>query len=123
MLAFLDHIAIKVKDVEASAAWYVRVLKMKRFQPEEWKPFPVMVLAGESGLALFPQKKGENISIQSLHIAFRIAPKDFDSLRMHLEQEGIELYFEDHVWFQSMYFSDPDGYRLEITTPTKPISA
>ena len=89
MLAFLDHIAIKVKDVEASAAWYVRVLKMKRFQPEEWKPFPVMVLAGESGLALFPLKNGEHISIKSLHIAFRIAPKDFDSLRIFNRRQNL----------------------------------
>jgi glyoxylase I family protein len=33
-----------------------------------------------------------------------------------LERAGIEV--TDHHFIQSIYFFDPDGLRLEVTTPT-----
>jgi extradiol dioxygenase family protein len=37
---FLDHIAIKVKDIEISVNWYTKVLCLKKFSPDEWGDIP-----------------------------------------------------------------------------------
>lgn len=55
---FLDHVAIRVKDLEVSARWYEEVLGLKRYELTQWKPFPLFLLAGKTGVALFPAQSG-----------------------------------------------------------------
>ncbi len=50
------------------------------------------------------------------HIAFRADAANFERAQRELGARGIELTFEDHDIAHSIYFHDPDGYRLEITT-------
>ena len=123
-LDFLDHVAIKVRDPEASAKWYQEVLGLARVQPEEWKPVPIMMFAGESGIALFSAgEEGVPAAFKaSFHIAFRAGLDDMNAMRKRLEEHGVSVHFEDHIYFHSIYFTDPDGYRLEITAPIKPIN-
>lgn len=109
--------AIRVTDIHASAQWYASVLGLTVYQPEEWKPFPVMVLAGKSGLALFPDTDPPTTAETkaAFHIAFRIDHADLDATRERLIAHGLKVTFEDHMHFHSIYFADPDGYRLELT--------
>lgn len=51
---FLDHVAIKVRDMERSAQWYEQVLGLKRYTFAAWGGIPLLLLAGKSGIALFP---------------------------------------------------------------------
>jgi len=48
------------------------------------------------------------------HIAFRVDRATFG--RAQLEARGITPTFEDHSAAHSLYFPDPDGHQLEITT-------
>ncbi|MEL6970896.1 MAG: hypothetical protein AAFZ63_26380 [Bacteroidota bacterium] len=48
---FLDHVAIRVKDLEIYAQWYERTLGLVRYSPEAWQPFPIFLLAGKTGIA------------------------------------------------------------------------
>ena len=50
------------------------------------------------------------------HIAFRVDRETFERARHDLEARGITTTFQDHTAAHSLYFSDPDGYQLEITT-------
>lgn len=114
-IEFLDHVAIKVVDPEASAVWYTRILGLKSWQPEEWRPEPIMVMSGASGIALFSdggQPVADEVK-QAFHIAFRIT--SLDGFRDRLLQEKVKFSEEDHTYFRSIYFEDPDGYRLEVT--------
>ena len=52
-LEFLDHVAIYVADMEASAKWYENVLGLKRYQLPEWGEYPIFLLSGKTGIALF----------------------------------------------------------------------
>ncbi len=116
-LEFLDHVAIRVKDPEASAQWYEKVLGLSRVQPEEWSPFPIMVLAGDSGIALFSDA-GEPVSDEvkaSFHFAFRVESDGLEEMRRSLRENNVSFTEEDHTYFLSVYFNDPDGYRLEAT--------
>ena len=115
----LDHVAITVRDVESSATWYQDVLGLKRLHEESWGDYPVFVCAGASGLALFPKDttveqlaKGQNMN----HFAFRANRENFEKARKELPERGIEFEFQDHKIAHSIYFRDPDGYKVEITT-------
>ncbi len=119
-IEFLDHLAIQVRDPEKTADWYCDLLGLERWQPDEWQPVPIMVLAGSSGLAIFSDR-GETIPMQvknAFHFAFRA--ENLDTYRTRLRQRGISFFEEDHVYFQSIYLRDPDGYRVEITALSKP---
>ena len=52
-----------------------------------------------------------------LHLAFRADRENFRALaQQELKKRGIKFEFEDHEITHSIYFRDPDGHQLEITT-------
>jgi catechol 2,3-dioxygenase-like lactoylglutathione lyase family enzyme len=119
---FLDHVAIRVKDMEASARWYEEVLGLKRYEPARWRPFPTFLLAGKTGVALFPANmEDQPLDASSKHIkidhfAFQLSPADFAKAQVHYTQLGIVYHFQDHHYFHSLYTKDPDGHTVELTT-------
>jgi catechol 2,3-dioxygenase-like lactoylglutathione lyase family enzyme len=116
----LDHIAISVKDVKKSAAWYCEVLGMERRHKEAWGDEPAMVCAGDTCVALFPPRGGkdpsEDTSTAYRHFAFAADKSGFENAQKELRERGIEFEFQDHGITKSIYFKDPDGHELEITT-------
>ena len=114
----LDHIALRVKDIQRSANWYESVLGLKRVQPEEWKPWPIFMVAGHTGLALFPEKEGPRIAPD--HFAFRVGTESFKNAQEILKSRGIAFEWQDHQYFESIYFSDPDGHTVELTVAIRP---
>lgn len=118
----LDHIAIAVSNPTASAAWYQDVLGLERRHQEEWGDMPIFLMAGSSGLAIFPNRSGAGTPVAYgtdsgfRHLAFRTGRAQFDQARRELEARGIATEFEDHGISHSIYFDDPDGFHLEITT-------
>jgi catechol 2,3-dioxygenase-like lactoylglutathione lyase family enzyme len=56
------------------------------------------------------------------HIAFRVGRASFEAARERLPQRGVEVRFSDHGQSHSIYFTDPDGHRLELTTYEFPAS-
>lgn len=121
-LQHLDHIAITVSDMERSIRWYQEVLGMERRFAEVWGAAPAMMMLGNSGVALFPartpnpQSRPDNNTLAMRHFAFRAARADFEQAQADLRTRGIDFEFQDHVVSQSIYFHDPDGHELEITT-------
>lgn len=118
-IRFLDHVAILVKDLEASANWYQEVLGLRKYQPEKWGEFPIFMLAGRSGLALFPAdtEAAAQVQLKSVdHFAFNVDYDNFKIAQERLTQLGIAYEFKDHHYFHSIYFQDPDNHRVELTT-------
>jgi catechol 2,3-dioxygenase-like lactoylglutathione lyase family enzyme len=114
----LDHVALSVRDQAISERWYREVLGLERVHEETWGDMPVMLAAEGTGLALFPARGGDASSpaVRILHIAFRVDRASFDAARQSLEAHGIRVEFQDHTVSHSIYFDDPDGHRLELTT-------
>lgn len=119
---YLDHVAIRVKDLEASSAWYQKVLGLKKYRLEKWGDFPIFMLAGKSGIALFPANMEDealnpasrNIKID--HFAFRVDRESFENAIQKYAALGISYKIEDHHYFDSIYTRDPDGHTVELTT-------
>lgn len=121
-IQFLDHVAIRVEDMDRSAQWYEEVLGLRKYQLEEWGRAPIFMLSGKTGVALFPanleaqeyNRKLKGIGID--HFAFNVSKKDFVRARQKYDQLGLEYDFQDHVYFHSIYTQDPDGHVVELTT-------
>jgi catechol 2,3-dioxygenase-like lactoylglutathione lyase family enzyme len=117
----VDHVALAVRDVERSAQWYIEVLGFERRYPDMWNGVPTFIGKGSTALALFPAqanhdaKPGEN-PVRMLHLAMRANRANFLTAQAELRQRGIKFAFEDHQISHSIYFRDPDGHQLEITT-------
>lgn len=119
---FLDHVAIYVKDMSVSTEWYSKVLGLKKYQLEKWGDFPIFMLAGKSGLAIFPanlkdtktDQNSRNVRIE--HFAFNVSIKDFEKAQNHFLSLDIPFDFQDHHNFHSIYLKDPDGHKVELTT-------
>src|SRR5436309_9627461 len=118
----IDHVALSVGDVERSANWYIDVLGFKRLHEGMWDGVPVFIGKGTTALALFPAKSDQPVSggIRMLHLAMRADRKNFLAAQEELKQRGIKFEFEDHEISHSIYFRDPDGHHLEITTHELP---
>ena len=119
---FLDHVAIRVKDLNASAEWYQNVLGLKKYQLEEWGAFPIFLLAGKSGLALFPAKTNDPITdpisknVKIDHFAFNVTNANFEKAKKRYTALGLDFEIQDHHYFHSIYIKDPDGHTVELTT-------
>jgi catechol 2,3-dioxygenase-like lactoylglutathione lyase family enzyme len=116
----IDHVAIGVRDIERSAKWYTEVLGFERLHQGVWGGVPTFVGKGNTGIALFPAnhepKTSAHREIRMLHLAFRADRENFLAAQRELEARGIKIEFQDHDISHSIYFRDPDGHQLEITT-------
>jgi catechol 2,3-dioxygenase-like lactoylglutathione lyase family enzyme len=117
----LDHIALAVRDVGAAVKWYLEVLGLERQHEGHWDGIPIFVGKGATGIALFPGSRpksslGNSDPARFLHLALRADRENFQRAQDELKERGIAFHFEDHGIAQSIYFRDPDGHELEITT-------
>jgi catechol 2,3-dioxygenase-like lactoylglutathione lyase family enzyme len=118
----IDHVAMSVRDVERAAQWYIDVLGFEHRHKDLWGGVPTFIGKGTIAIALFPAKpdaKSPSRSrdeIKMLHLAFRADRKNFLAAQEELKRHGIKFEFSDHEISHSIYFRDPDGHQLEITT-------
>ena len=139
----IDHVAMSVRDVERSAQWYIDVLGFEHRHKGMWDGIPTFIGKGKTAIALFPANSNARASsataaaaagstslaavasakaassrgeIRMLHLAFRADRKNFLAVQEELKRHGIKFEFQDHEISHSIYFRDPDGHELEITT-------
>lgn len=121
-IEFLDHVAIRVKDLNVSVEWYQKVLGLKKYQLPEWGEFPIFLLSGKSGIALFPAKlkdvqlelNSRNVKID--HFAFNVTNENFEKAKKRYTELNLKFRIQDHYYFHSIYTKDPDGHTVELTT-------
>ena len=118
----IDHVALAVSDVRRSAQWYQDVLGLERFYEHAWGDMPAVVGKGGTSVALFPVqgsapggRPGRDV-LAMRHLAFRVDSVNFARARAALAERGIAVQYQDHGIAHSIYFHDPDGHELEITT-------
>ena len=121
-IGFLDHVAIRVKDLEISANWYEKVLGMKKYKLPEWDPFPIFMLSNKCGVALFPANEDDEFlhpnskNVKIDHFAFNVDKASFEIAKKKYTKLKLEFSVQDHHYFHSIYTKDPDGHTVELTT-------
>ena len=129
----IHHVAYRCKDAKATVDWYADILGMAfttAFSEDhvpstgEYDPYMHVFLdcGGGNVIAFFelPNQpdmgKDPNTPDWVQHIAFEVA--DLDALlaaKLHIEGQGVEVIGPTcHGIFQSIYFFDPNGHRLEL---------
>jgi len=114
----LDHVSLNVTDRARSIAWYRDVLGLPQLNQPTEDDEPVFL--GHPGLqfGLFqaqrqsPARESESSGLR--HVALVV--DDLDAAQERLRSHGVEFRYEDHGNALSVYFGDPDGHVLELTT-------
>jgi len=121
-----------VPDRYAAAAWYARILGL-RIVPEleHWatgsgSPLMIATAEGATKLALFAgEPPRSRPTVGFLRVAFRVNRESFDAFLAHVRENPVfdeqgeqtrELEVHDYGEARSVYFCDPFGHRLEVTT-------
>lgn len=133
----IHHVAYRCRDAKETVEFYQRVLDMDFLLaiaedevPSTKEPDPYMHVFLDAGmgnvLAFFeipnsPEMgRDPNTPSWVQHIAFEVESMDeLVRLKKKAEDEGLEVVGPtDHSLFQSIYFFDPNGHRLEIAANT-----
>jgi catechol-2,3-dioxygenase len=119
----IGHVALRVSDEERSRAFYRDVLgfDVSENDPEHGGTFMTL---GDNfhTIDVFPTPDVENAQrpkngqIGLFHIAFEVGSyADLRGAYCTLQEHNVAIsHCTDHVSQRSIYFSDPDGNRLEI---------
>jgi len=133
----IHHVAYRCRDAKETVEFYRRFLDMELVGaiaedrvPSTKAPDPYMHIFLDAGmgniLAFFelpnspPMGRDPNTPEWTQHIAFKVADvATLARVKARLEAEGIDVVGPtDHTIFQSIYFFDPSGHRLELAANT-----
>jgi len=120
----IDHVELFVPDRQAAAAWYENVLGLIPVpEAEQWAKDPEGPLMispdhGKTMLALFQgTPQGERPTDGFHRVAFRVDAEDFLAFVDRIKEMKIgPTRIRDHDQAISIYFDDPYGHHLEVTT-------
>ena len=133
----IHHVAYRCKDAKETVDFYQRVLNMgfvlaiaENEVPSTKEPDPYMHVFLDAGmgnvLAFFElpnsdeMGRDENTPIWVQHLAMEV--EDLDALvaaKAHIVSMGIDVLGPvNHGVFQSIYFFDPNGHRIELAANT-----
>lgn len=133
----IHHVAYRCKDAEQTVRWYAENLDMdfvlaiaEDQVPSTHAPDPYMHVFLDAGggniLAFFeipnspPMGRDENTPAWVQHLAFKVdSVATLEATKARLQARGIDVIGPtDHTIFQSIYFFDPNGHRLELAADT-----
>ena len=127
----IAEISLRVHDLDLMRRFYEQVLGLKVLrenQASSGKAIFYVVGAGDDNLALFEETLMDWFTRDKLpqidpklttlsHMAFSIAPADFEAEKKRIEQLGIEIVSSGaSSWMHSrmFYFFDPEGNLIEF---------
>ena len=126
----LDHVELFVPDRAQAADWYARVLACRPVRgSEQWAADPQGPLmlspdGGRTKLALFRgEPQGSRPTAGFHRVAIRLSGEEWLIFIARLTELGIgegeggaAARVVDHIGAWSVYFTDPVGHHLEVTT-------
>lgn len=117
----LYEVAIPVKDLPRSEAFYRDVLGLEVGLRDERRPWLFLRAGGQAGMLVLQEDKGE---WPVLHLAFTVDADEIERAAATLREHGVTVRGPVfHAWMPatSVYFADPDGHQLELcASPHKP---
>jgi catechol 2,3-dioxygenase-like lactoylglutathione lyase family enzyme len=133
----IHHVAYRCRDAKETVEWYGRhlgmgfVLAIAEDQvPSTHAPDPYMHVFLDAGngnvLAFFELPNAPAMGRDQAtpdwvqHLAFKVGSlEELRATKARLEAAGVDVVgITDHTIFQSIYFFDPNGHRLELACDT-----
>src|SRR5450830_611478 len=133
----LHHFAWRCRDAEETRAFYEDLLGMPLVHlirldhvpsTGEFCPYVHLFfeMADGANIAFFDLGDGQNAAPSANtpswvnHIALRLGSlEQLEAMKQRLQAAGVDvLGVTDHHFVKSIYFFDPNGFRLEFTVPT-----
>ena len=122
MIKGLDHVVLRVAEVERAVGFYCDVLGCREERRIESIGL-VQLRAGASLIDLIPADAHPGSAAGNMdHFALRIEPFDEAALRAHLARHSVEIgevaeRYGAEGDGPSMYITDPDGNTVELKGP------
>ena len=124
----LDHIVLRVRDVEGAIEFYTQVLGLQPHRVEEYRkgevPFPCARVNSGTIIDLLPSPDQRPIGDgpRNLdHYCLTIAATDMERLSEELAERGVEVVSDApgqrsgaRGTATSIYIRDPEGNRIEL---------
>ena len=117
----LDHIALRVRDVEASLSFYADILGLPTERVELWRdnqvPFPSVRLNPDTLIDLM---EGVSVGSDLNHYCLVIEATDMTALKARFQRIGVVVHdgpairWGAHGEGTSLYVLDPDGHIVEL---------
>jgi lactoylglutathione lyase len=113
----LYEVAIRVKDLAKSEAFYRELLGLEVGARDERRNWLFLRAGGQAGMVVLQEDKGTWLT---QHLAFTVKEADIEGAAAALQKRGIAVtgpVFHEWIPAKSVYFSDPDGHDLELCAP------
>ncbi|WP_234572254.1 VOC family protein [Rhodohalobacter sp. 614A] len=117
-----DHYTIKVRNLDASATFYKKVLGLKEITNRTQKSYIRWFSMGDGSELHIVEGDSDRIKTNvGVHLALRL--KNFDEFLSHLSRHNINQHnskgIRDSITtradgIRQVYFQDPDGYWIEV---------
>ncbi|MDI2590149.1 VOC family protein [Pseudomonas sp. N3-W] len=117
----IDHIQLDVADIEESQAFYARVFgfEVKEVGIRAFTRWMIIGADQTLYLCMHEYAEGRGVKNDGLEIThFGILVEDFDHVLSRLRDHGVKLLPDYEVNYhssRSVYFLDPNGYKIEIS--------
>ncbi|MBN6204445.1 FosB/FosD family fosfomycin resistance bacillithiol transferase [Staphylococcus saprophyticus] len=120
MIQSINHVTYSVSDISESINFYKDILKAKILVESDKSAYFTL---GSLWLALNEEKDIPRNEIQYsyTHMAFTIEESEFDEWYQWLKDNNVNILdgrIRDVRDEKSIYFTDPDGHKLELHTGT-----
>ena len=114
MVSGVNHATFSVEDLPVSFEFYVEILGCRPVA--RWAE-GAYLLAGEFWITLILDKAVRRDSTgEYTHVAFCVSESDFGTVSRRITGYGADIWQENRTPGMSLYFTDPDGHKLEIST-------
>ena len=115
----LYEVAIRVKDLPTSEAFYREILELEVGVRDERRKWLFLRAGGQAGMLVLQEDKG---TWPTQHFAFTVRETDLEAAAATLQKRGVAVkgpVFHEWMPARSIYFSDPDGHDLELCAPVQ----
>jgi len=115
----LYEVAIRVKDLSRSEAFYRETLGLEVGLRDERRKWLFLRAGGQAGMVVLQEDKSD---WPTQHFAFTIDEVDIELAATTLLNRGVRFdgpVYHDWMPAKSIYFTDPDGHDLELCAPVR----
>ena len=117
----IDHIQLDVANLEESMEFYSKVFGFELIEIGVRATTRWAIVGNKTNifLCMHEYEEGRGVENEGLEIThFGLIVKDFNEALERLKAHNVELFYDFMVEYhssKSIYFRDPNGYKLEIS--------